>query len=161
MAHKPVQVGVVGCGNISGAYFNGMKQFPILHVAACADLDLERAKAKGKEQGIRGCSVKELLADPAIEIVVNLTVPKAHAEVNLAAIRAGKSVHVEKPLALTREDGRRTVEAARKAKVRLGAAPDTFFGGGIQTCRKLIDDGAIGVPVAATVNSPTAPSGRV
>ena len=90
------------------------------------------------------------MADPAIEIVVNLTIPKAHAEVNLAAIAAGKNVHCEKPLAVTREDGRRTLAAAQEKGVLLGCAPDTFMGGGSQTCRKLIDDGWIGKPVALT-----------
>jgi predicted dehydrogenase len=93
--------------------------------------------------------VDELLADPEIEIVVNLTVPHAHAQVNLAAIEAGKHVYSEKPLAVTREDGKKTLVAAREKGVLLGCAPDTLLGGGLQTCRKLIDDGAIGQPVAA------------
>jgi predicted dehydrogenase len=94
--------------------------------------------------------VEALLADPTIQIVVNLTIPKAHAEVNLAAIAAGKHVYCEKPLAITRADGQKTLAAAREQGVRVGCAPDTFLGGGIQTCRKLIDDGMIGEPVAAT-----------
>jgi predicted dehydrogenase len=94
--------------------------------------------------------VCELLADPEIQIVVNLTIPKAHAEVNLAVIAAGKNAHCEKPLAVNRADGQKTLEAAKEKGVRVGCAPDTFLGGGIQTCRKLIDDGWIGEPVAAT-----------
>src|SRR5205807_5421465 len=81
---------------------------------------------------------------------VNLTVPVAHAEVSMAAIRAGKHVYVEKPLATDRESGRAVLKAAETRGVRVGAAPDTFLGAGLQTCRKLIDDGAIGIPVAAT-----------
>jgi predicted dehydrogenase len=94
-------------------------------------------------------SVDALLADPEIAIVVNLTVPKVHASVSLAAIAAGKHVYTEKPLAVTREDGLRIVQAAAAQGVRVGSAPDTFLGGGQQTCRKLIDDGWIGEPVAA------------
>ena len=150
MASK-VKVGVIGCGNISPAYFKGMKPYDILEVAACADLLAERAKARAEEFAVpRACTVKELLADPDIQLVVNLTIPRAHAEVNLAAIEAGKHVYCEKPLAVTRDEGRRTLDAARKHGVRVGCAPDTFLGGGIQTCRKLIDDGWIGQPVAAT-----------
>ena len=150
MAGK-VKVGIIGCGNISGQYFRGCAAFGILDMVACADKLPERAKAQAKEFGIaRACSVDELLADPEIRIVVNLTVPKAHAEVNAAALEAGRNVHCEKPLAVTREEGRRTVELAKSKKLLLGCAPDTFLGGGIQTCRKLIDDGWIGEPVAAT-----------
>ena len=148
---RTVKVGIIGCGTISAAYFKGLKPFGIVEVAACADTDLDRARARAAEFGIpRACSAEELLGDPGIEIVVNLTIPKAHAEVNLAAINAGKHVYCEKPLATTRDDGRKTVEAAKVKHVRVGCAPDTFLGGGIQTCRKLIDDGAIGAPVAAT-----------
>lgn len=146
-----IKVGVIGCGKISDQYFNGCKAFPILNVVACADLDLARAQAKAQEHGIaRACSVAELLADRQIKIVVNLTIPAAHTAVNLAAIRAGKNVHCEKPLALSRADGRKVLAAAQRKGLRVGCAPDTFLGGGIQTCRKLIDDGGIGRPVAAT-----------
>ena len=151
MSITPTKIGVIGCGNISGAYLSAGKKFEILQIAACADLDMERARAKAEEFGVPvACTVQELLADPSIEIVVNLTIPKAHAEVAMAVIAAGKSVYNEKPLAITREDGRRMLDAAQAKGVRVGCAPDTFLGGGIQTCRKLIDDGAIGTPIAAT-----------
>ena len=146
----PVKIGIIGCGTISGAYFKGCAPYDIVEIVACADLDLGRAKEKGEEYGVRACSVDALLADPEIQIVVNLTIPKAHAEVNLAAIAAGKSAHCEKPLAVNRADGQKTLAAAKEKGVRVGCAPDTFLGGGIQTCRKLIDDGWIGEPVAAT-----------
>ena len=146
-----IPVAIIGCGNISPAYIKGCRMFPILDLVAVSDIDMNRARNRAAEHNItRACTVEELLADPDIKIVVNLTIPKAHAAVNLAAIAAGKSVHAEKPLAVTREDGARTVAAAREKGVLLGCAPDTFFGGGIQTCRKLIDDGWIGEPIAAT-----------
>ena len=148
---KTTKIGIVGCGNISGIYLEAGRVFDILEIVACADLLLERASAKAAEYHIpKACSVEELLADPEIEIVVNLTIPGAHAEVALAALQAGKSVHNEKPLAVSREDGMRLLKLGRERGLRVGCAPDTFLGGGLQTCRKLIDDGWIGEPVAAT-----------
>ncbi len=150
MADK-VKVGVIGCGNISPAYFKGMRPFDILEVVACADIVSDRAKARAEEFMVpRACSVDELLADPEIGLVLNLTIPAAHATVNFQAIQAGKNVYCEKPLAVRRDDGRKVLEAAARKDLRVGCAPDTFLGGGIQTCRKLIDDGWIGQPVAAT-----------
>lgn len=150
-AIQPVKVGIVGCGTISGIYCKMLKAFPITDLVACADLYVDRAKARAEEFDVpKACSVGELLNDPEIEIVVNLTVPKAHADVAQAAIEAGKSVYNEKPLAVEREEGRRLLAAAKKRGVLIGGAPDTFLGAGIQTCRKLIDDGWIGEPVAAT-----------
>jgi len=148
---KKVNVGIVGCGAISGIYFKNLTQtFANTRVVACADLFHDRAEAKAAEFGVpKACSVKELLADPEVAIVLNLTVPKAHAAVALAAIRAGKHVHGEKPLGVSRKEGAAILQAAAKAGVRVGSAPDTFLGAGIQTCRKLIDDGWIGKPVAA------------
>ena len=151
MSIQPVKVGVIGCGAISGAYFTNCARFGILEMAACADLVPERAAARAEQfQVPRVCSVEELLADPEIGIVINLTIPKAHYEVAMAAVQAGKSVWNEKPLTVPRDEGRRLLDAARANGVLVGCAPDTFLGAGIQTCRKLLDDGAIGRPVAAT-----------
>ncbi|MDO8685129.1 MAG: Gfo/Idh/MocA family oxidoreductase [Clostridiales bacterium] len=149
---KRVKTGIIGCGNISGIYLeNCTRVFKILDVVALADIDMGRAEAKAAEYGIpKACSVKELLSDPEIEIVINLTIPVAHAEINMAVLEAGKNVYVEKPLAITREDGRKILALAQSRGLLVGCAPDTFLGGGIQTCRKLIDDGWIGKPVAAT-----------
>lgn len=147
---QPVKVGIIGCGNISGIYFKAGKTFSILDIVACADLIMERAQAKAEEHGIRALTVDQLLADPEIQIVINLTIPNAHYEVCKAALEAGKHVHVEKPLSITREQGKDLLETARARNLRVGAAPDTFLGGGLQTCRKLIDDGWIGEPVGAT-----------
>jgi predicted dehydrogenase len=147
---KPVRVGVVGCGVISAMYLKNAKRFPILDVAACADALPERARARAEEFGVpRALSVEDLRADRSIEAVLNLTIPIAHGEVARAAVAAGKSVYNEKPLAVERADARALLDAAQAAGVRVGGAPDTFLGGGLQTCRKLIDEGAIGRPVAA------------
>ncbi len=149
---KPVKVGIVGCGNISGIYFKMMREvYDILEVKACADLDMDRARAKADEHpGVEPMTVKKLLADPEIEIVVNLTIPKAHAEVAKKALKAGKHVYNEKPLTIKRKEAEKILELAEEKGLRVGGAPDTFLGGGGQTCRKLIDEGAIGQPVAAT-----------
>ncbi len=151
MKGKKIKVGVIGCGNISDIYFKNMKTHPILEVAASSDLLLERAKVKAEQYQLpKACTVKELLADPEIGIIVNLTIPKAHADIALASVKAGKSVYNEKPLTIRREDGQKLLQLAKSKGVLVGCAPDTFLGGGLQTCRKLIDDGAIGTPVAAT-----------
>lgn len=145
-----VKVGIIGCGNIFPQYIKGCRTFEILDVVAVADIDVSRAQARAKEYSIpKACSVDELLADPVIEIVVNLTVPQAHAEVSLAALRAGKNVHAEKPFALDRAEGRPILALAKEKGLLVGCAPDTFMGGGIQTARKVIDDGVIGTPVSA------------
>src|SRR3954470_13917667 len=93
-----VQIGVVGCGAISAAYFDGAKSFPILKMTACADLDADRARSVAQKYGLRAArSVDELLADPAIDIVLNLTIPAAHVEIGLCALAAGKHTYCEKP----------------------------------------------------------------
>ena len=149
---KKTKIGVIGCGAISGIYLKNLTQtFHNTEVTFCADMLPERAAEKAAEFGVaKSGGVADLLADKEVEIVLNLTVPKAHAEIALAAIAAGKHVHGEKPLGISRDEGAAIVAAAAKAKVRVGSAPDTFLGGGIQTCRKLIDDGWIGKPIAAS-----------
>ncbi len=145
-----VKVGIIGCGDISGAYLSICRNLAALEVVACADIDMAAAKARGAEFQVPAVSVKELLADPSIRIVLNLTPPLAHAEVALAALKAGKNVHNEKPLAHERKLARKVLNLARRRGLLVGCAPDTFMGAGQQTCRKLIDDGAIGTPVAAS-----------
>ncbi len=147
----PLNVALVGCGNISEIYFKNAKKLETIQIVACCDRVPERAKAKAEQHEIpKACSLDEILNDPAIDLVLNLTIPAAHAEVAFAALRAGKSVYNEKPLAIAREDGRAMLALAREKGLRVGAAPDTFLGAGLQTSRKLIDDGWIGEPVAAT-----------
>ena len=149
---KRTGIGVIGCGMISGIYLRNLTQvFQNTRVVACAALHLARAKARAEKFGVpRACSVDELLSDPEVEVVLNLTVPNAHASVSLSALEAGKHVYLEKPLAASRKEGMRMLEIARQSELRIGGAPDTFLGGGLQTCRKLIDEGAIGTPIGAT-----------
>ena len=148
---QKVKVGIIGCGNISNSYLTNAKNFPILDIVAVADLELDRAKEKAAAHNVpHAMTVKEILKNSDIQLIINLTIPKAHAKVALAAINAGKSVINEKPLAVTRDEGKAILAAAKAKKVRVGCAPDTFLGAGHQTARKLIDEGAIGRPVAAT-----------
>lgn len=146
-----VKVGLVGCGAISANYLRNAAHLPILDVVACADLDPDRARACAEEFGIpRPGTVEQVLADPEVQLVVNLTVPAAHAPVARQALESGKHVYNEKPFALDREEGRDLLRRAEDAGLRAGGAPDTFLGAGLQTARKLIDDGLIGRPVAFT-----------
>ncbi len=148
-----VRVGVIGCGAISGAYLGMAGNFPAVTIAAVADLDADRARAAADKFGVpRVLTVDELIADPDVELVLNLTVPKAHVPVALAALAAGKHTYAEKPLGIDRADGQRVIDLAKQKGLRVGCAPDTFLGAGLQTARKLIDDGAIGRPVSFTAN---------
>lgn len=150
----PLRVGLIGCGAISNAYFKGLAPFSgLARITACADIDDEKARRKAAEHGVaKALSVRDLLADPDIDLVLNLTIPKAHAPVNLSALKAGKHAYCEKPFALNVREGLAVLREAKRRGLSLGCAPDTVLGGGIQTCRRLIDDGAIGRPVAATAN---------
>ena len=148
---KPVNVGVIGCGVIVGQYLASFSRLEEVNLVAVADLDAARAEsvAAGLD-GVRAVSVEKLLAADDVHLVLNLTVPAAHAEVALKAIAAGKHVYGEKPLAATTNEARLVLEAARQAGVIVGCAPDTVLGTGIQTARKAIDDGLVGAPIAAT-----------
>ena len=150
MAEKKTKVGIIGCGAISSIYCQILKAQQGVEVKFVADLDMAKAQARAGEYGFQAVTSEQLLADPEIKAVVNLTIPAAHYPVAMAALQAGKSVYNEKPLAVKREEGKEMLKLARSKRLRLGGAPDTFLGAGIQTCRKLIDEGAIGQPVAAT-----------
>lgn len=141
---------IVGCGVIAKVYAEKLNALPSVELLACADLDRERAEALASAHDIpKVLDPEALAADPDIDVIVNLTIPAAHVEVSRTALDAGKSVYSEKPLGLALDQGQALVDAAAKTGVRLGCAPDTFLGAGLQTCRKLIDEGAIGEPVAA------------
>lgn len=150
MTAGPVGVGVIGAGVISDEYLRNLTTFPDVGVLMVADLDLPRAAAQAEKHDIpRSGSVTELLADPEIELVVNLTIPAAHVDVGLAVLDAGKHVWAEKPLALDRESGRKLLDRAAEKGLRVASAPDTVLGAGMQTARRAIDDGRIGEPRTA------------
>ena len=147
----PVGVGLIGAGNISEQYLGNMIGYPDLAVRFIADLVPERAQAAAAKYSVpESGTVEQLLANDAVEIVINLTIPAAHAEVSSAVLAAGKHVWTEKPLTLDRAAGQALVDQADAAGLRLGCAPDTVLGPGLQTVRRLIDRGAIGTPLTAT-----------
>jgi predicted dehydrogenase len=155
---RAMRIGILGCGHVSEQYFGGIALHEHLEVVACADRDRARAGEKATEHGVPTVRAPdELLADSAVEVIVNLTPPQAHAAVSLAAIEAGKHVWSEKPLATTLDDARRLLDAADSAGVRLGCAPDTFLGAGLQTAIKLVDDGWLGETIAGGVAMVTEP----
>jgi predicted dehydrogenase len=146
----PTKIGVIGCGQISGIYIETAQRVPDLEVVACADVIPEAVRFRAEMYHIpRRYTPEQLLNDPEVGIVLNLTSPQAHAEVARQILAAGKSVYGEKPLATTLADARQMLDQAQSAGLRVGCAPDTFLGAGIQTCQKLIEAGVIGQPVAA------------
>lgn len=150
MTLDPVKTAVIGCGNISGIYLENAARWDILDLRTCANRTLPRAQSQAEKYHVpQAVPIADVLADPEIELIINLTTPDVHAEIGLAALRAGKSVYNEKPLAISREDGQLLLAEAEARGLRVGCAPDTFLGGGLQTCRQLIDAGEIGTPVAA------------
>ncbi|MCY4096381.1 MAG: Gfo/Idh/MocA family oxidoreductase [Gammaproteobacteria bacterium] len=146
----PVRIGLIGCGVISNAYLSISERFPILDFVACADIVPEATKRTAEKYGLAAMSTHELLARDDIEVVLNLTIPRAHGEVNLAALESGKHAFCEKPFGLDVKEGERVLSRARELNLRLGCAPDTFLGGGHQTVRHLIDEGAVGRPLSGT-----------
>ncbi len=143
------KVGIIGCGNISGIYLKNLPEFENLEMSAVADLDLERAKTKAEEFGVtRALSVEEILASD-VDVIVNLTIPAAHGDIGLAALTAGKHVYNEKPLSIELSDAKTMLELAKSKNLRVGCAPDTFLGAGLQTARAVLDAGTIGQPVGA------------
>ncbi|MGP3971745.1 Gfo/Idh/MocA family protein [Streptomyces sp. 6N223] len=158
MGH-PLNIGIVGAGTISHAYLSTLTRLDGVRVTTVTDLDHDRAKALAHHAGDAVAvadTTAGLIARADVDAVLNLTIPSAHADVTRAALAAGKHVYSEKPLAATREDADAILTAARKAGLRVGCAPDTVLGTGIQTARKAIDDGLIGTPVAATAFMTTA-----
>ena len=146
---RPIRVGLVGCGNVSRRYLEHVAEFDELDVVACADAMPANAAAVGQEFGIPALGVDELIGDVTIDLVLNLTIPRSHAEVTMRALRAGKHVYTEKPLAADLSDARAIMALADELGLFVGCAPDTFMGAGITASRALIDEGAIGEPVSA------------
>jgi predicted dehydrogenase len=147
------RVGIVGTGVISGTYLDHLAKLPGVEVAAVADLDVARAQTVADAHpGVRALSTDELMADPDVDIVLNLTIPAAHAPVHRAALEAGKHTYGEKPLAVDRAEAQPLLALAEQKGLRIGCAPDTVLGTGTQTARAVIDRGDIGVPTAASAS---------
>ncbi|MFJ6123626.1 Gfo/Idh/MocA family protein [Streptomyces griseoviridis] len=149
-AQHPVGVGVIGAGNISDQYLTNLTRFPDLRVVVVGDLDTARAETQARAHGVpEWGTAQDVLAHPDVDLVVNLTVPAVHAEVSSAAVAAGKHVWSEKPLAVDRESARALLDRAAAAGLRVGVAPDTVLGPGLQTARRAIARGDIGTPLSA------------
>lgn len=156
MTGKRLNIGVIGTGNISSAYLkailgrDGLPGFPMLDIMALSDLRPDAAAARAEEFGLKAQSIEAMLADPEIDLVINLTIPRAHVEVGLKCLAAGKHVYSEKPLGITFAEGRQLLDAAKVAGLRVGSAPDTFLGGAHQQARAIVDSGVLGPIVGGT-----------
>jgi predicted dehydrogenase len=150
---EKMRIGIIGIGKISGIYLKNLTGMFSKRVAVSAVTDIvtERAAQAAKEYNLRHIgTVDEMLRDPGVDIILNITQPQIHHEAAMKVVHAGKHVYNEKPLCAAYEEAAGLLEAAKAKNVRVGGAPDTFLGAGIQTCRKLIDQGWIGRPVAAS-----------
>jgi predicted dehydrogenase len=151
---EPVGVGIVGLGNISGTYLRNLTDefADVVRIIGCTDLDSERCDGVAKEYGIRSyADLPALLADGRVELVLNLTTPQSHLEISRAALAAGKHVYSEKPIGIDFSTAQILLAEAESAGLLVGCAPDTFLGAGLQTCRRIVDAGTVGDPIAATV----------
>jgi predicted dehydrogenase len=147
---SPLRVGVIGVGVISAQYFAAFPRLANLRLAAVADLNMDRAREVAAEQGVQALTVDELLTSPDVDVVLNLTIPAAHVEIGTRALEAGKHVFAEKPLGLSVEEARPMLEVAAGKGLRVGSAPDTVLGRGIQTARSVLDAGTVGAPLSAS-----------
>ncbi|MGF3056284.1 Gfo/Idh/MocA family protein [Microbacterium sp. YY-01] len=153
---KPLAVGIIGCGKIVDAYLSTFARLDTVTLVAVADLIHERAvEVAARSAGTQALTIDELLAHPNIQLVINLTIPAAHADVAEKIFAAGKEAYGEKPLAATVPDAAHMLSLAEKTGLWLGCAPDTVLGTGVQTARQTIDDGRIGQPIAATATMVT------
>ena len=155
-AAKTFRVGLIGTGRISDIYLKNIREFSGVEITACGSLNMEESHAKAAVHGVpRVATPDEIIADPDIDAVLNLTVPAAHAGISLAALEAGKHVYSEKPFVTDLAEGRRILDLAGARGLKVGNAPDTFFGGRWQTLRKLLDSGVIGKPHGVSAFVPT------
>ena len=151
-----LRVGLIGCGRISDIYLTNCARFEELDIVACASLDLAESRAKAAQHGIpKACEPDEIFADPAVDCVLNLTIPAAHARITRSALEAAKHVYSEKPFVADLDDGPALLQLAEQKGLTLGNAPDTFLGGRWQTARKLLDSGIIGAPTGVAAFVPT------
>ncbi len=145
----PMRIGLIGTGRISDIYIQNCAKFPSVEIVACGSRNAEESRTKAAKYGIpKACSPDEVIADPNVDIILNLTTPGAHAEISLKALEAGKHVYTEKPLVATLDEGRRVLDLAQAKGLVVGNAPDTFLGGRWQTVRRLLDAGVIGRPLS-------------
>ena len=142
--NKVFKVGLIGCGHIAETYFRAEKYFNNIKIIKCADINLNAARKCSKEYGIKFLTVNEILKDQEVEIILNLTIPRAHYEISKKALLNGKHVYSEKPLAINLKDGKELLKISRRKKLYLGNAPDTFLGGGIQKSKELVEKNIIG-----------------
>ncbi|MEP3278438.1 MAG: Gfo/Idh/MocA family oxidoreductase [Stappiaceae bacterium] len=149
---QSLNVGIIGCGNISAAYMSLSSLFKSITVRACADMNQDAAKARAAEFELRADTIEDLLKADDIDIIVNLTIPDAHYQVSKSILEAGKHVYSEKPFVLSLEEGSNLAEVAAQKGLRVGSAPDTFLGGAHQHARHLIDSGAIGKVTSGTAH---------
>ncbi|MVA20927.1 gfo/Idh/MocA family oxidoreductase [Agrobacterium vitis] len=147
---RQLNVGIIGCGNISSAYFTLAPLFKGITVVACADINMNAAELRAEEFGVKAQTVDELLANPDVDVVVNLTIPAVHYTVSKQILEAGKHVYSEKPLVLSLEEGESLRQIAKDKGLSVGCAPDTFLGGAHQLARKHIDEGGIGRVTSGT-----------
>ena len=147
---RKVGIGIIGLGNISAAYLKAARDFPVLDIRAVADLNPAAAEARAAEFGVKAVPLDAIFTDPSVEIILNLTIPKAHVEVGLRALDAGKHVYSEKPLGVVFAEGQKLIKTAREKKLRVGSAPDTFLGGAHQSARHIVDSGRLGQVVGGT-----------
>ena len=148
---KRIKVGVIGCGMISEVYLQNMTTVfsTLIEVISCADIDESAAASRAKQFSIKAETVDSMLSNPDVEMIVNLTIPVAHYEINKQGLLAGKHVYSEKPLAEKFEQGNELIELAKEKNLYIAAAPDTFLGAGLQTCRNIIEAGDVGDVVCA------------
>ncbi|MEK1924943.1 MAG: Gfo/Idh/MocA family oxidoreductase, partial [Rhizobium giardinii] len=147
---RELGVGIIGCGNISTTYFKLSPLFRGIRVVACADINPAAAETRASEYDVKAQTIEALLANPEIDIVVNLTIPEAHFPVSKMILEAGKHVYSEKPLVLSLEQGEQLRGIATANNLKVGCAPDTFLGGAHQLARDYIDQGKIGRVTSGT-----------
>ena len=147
---QPVGVGIIGCGDVSGRYIRNISQINNLQIISVSDKDLNKARRVASEFNLNVVPIEDMFVDQEIEIVLNLTPPSVHAKINLMAVKYGKHIYSEKPLAVSREEAQEILELAKTKNILVGSAPDNFLGPTLQLVRQLIDRGAIGKPLAAS-----------
>ena len=141
---KVFKVGLIGCGHIAETYFRAHKYFNNFRIIKCADINHLAAKKCASTYKIKALSVENLLKDKEIEIILNLTVPKAHFEVSKKALLNNKHVYAEKPMAINLKDGKELLKISKRKRLYIGNAPDTFLGGGNQKSKEILEKNFIG-----------------